>query len=94
MVVLQPETNIGILVSDYSAAPIGLFKSASFSERVLPVCGFLSLPFLTRFPHMRCHIQGQGLATKCIFQNYSQLLDICTRLVLKTAKELIVPIVL
>ena len=68
-----------------------IFKSASFSERVLLVSGFLSLPFLTRFPHMRCHIQGQGFGTECIFQNYSQLLDICTQLVLKTAEELIVP---
>ena len=40
----------------YRAAPIGIFKSASFSERVLPISGFLSLPFLKRFPHMRCHI--------------------------------------
>ena len=44
----------------YSTAPIGFLKSASFSEQVLPVPGFLSLPFLTRFPYMRCHIQGQG----------------------------------
>ena len=35
--------------------------------------------------------KGKALATKCIFQNYSQLLDICTLLVLKTAKELFVP---
>ena len=48
----------------YSAAPIGFLKSASFSERGLPVSGFLSLPFLTRFPHMRCHIQGQGFGNK------------------------------
>ena len=61
-----------------------IFKSASFSEQVLPVSSFLPLPFLTRFPHTRCHIQG-------IFQNYSQLLDISTPLVLKTAEELIVP---
>ena len=44
--------------------PIGFLKSASFSERVLPVLDFLSLPFLTRFPHMRCHIQGQGFGNK------------------------------
>ena len=48
----------------YSAAPIGFLKSASFSERVSPVSGFLSLPFLTRFPHMRWHIQGQGFGNK------------------------------
>ena len=35
--------------------------------------------------------KGKALATKCIFQFYSQLLDICSRLVLKTAEELVVP---
>ena len=34
--------------------------------------------------------KSKALATKCIFQNYSQL-DIYTRLVLKTAKEFFVP---
>ena len=48
----------------YSAAPIGFLKSASFSERELPVSGFLSLPFLTRFPHKRCHILGQGFGNE------------------------------
>ena len=43
---------------------IGFFKSASFSEQVLPVSGFLSLPFLAWFPSMRCHIQGQGFGNK------------------------------
>ena len=46
-----------------------IFKSASFSEQVLPVSGFLSLPFLTWFPHMRCHIQGQGFGNKLYFKN-------------------------
>ena len=41
-----------------------IFKKCKFSEQVLPVSGFLSLPFLTRFPHMRCHIQGQGFDNK------------------------------
>ena len=41
-----------------------ILKSASFSERVLPVSGFLLLPFLTRFPHMRCHMQGQDFGNK------------------------------
>ena len=31
------------------------------------------------------------MATKCVFQIYSHLLDICTQLVLKTAEELFVP---
>ena len=48
----------------YSAAPIRIFKSASFSERVLPISDFLSLPNLNQFPHMRCHIQGQGCGNK------------------------------
>ena len=48
----------------YSTAPIGIFKNASFSEQVLPVSGFLSMPNLTQFPHMRCHIQGQGFGNK------------------------------
>ena len=26
--------------------------------------GFLSLLFLARFPHMKCHIQGQGFGNK------------------------------
>ena len=69
----------------YSAAPITFLKSASFSEPVLPVSGFLSLPF----PHISVTFKGKALATECIFQNYSQLLDICTQLVLKTAEELI-----
>ena len=34
-------------------------------------------------------LKGKAVATKCLFQIYSQLLDICSRLVLKTAEELI-----
>ena len=40
------------------------FQKCKFSEQVLSVLGFLLLPFLTRFPHMRCHIQGQGFGNK------------------------------
>ena len=47
--------------------------------------------FLHDFHTWGVTFKGKALATKCIFQNYSQLLDICTRLVLKTAKELILP---
>ena len=36
-------------------------------------------------------LKSKALATKCVFQIYSQSLDICTRLVLKTADELILP---
>ena len=57
--------HVRVVILQHSAAPVGFLKSATFSERVLPVSGFLSLPFLTRFPHcMRCHIQGQGLGNK------------------------------
>ena len=38
--------------------------------------------------HTQCvTLKGKALATKCIFQNYSQLLDTFTWLVLKTAEE-------
>ena len=36
-------------------------------------------------------LKSKALTTKCIFQIYSQLLDIWARLVLKTAKEVFVP---
>ena len=36
-------------------------------------------------------LKSKALATKCIFQNYSQLLDICTLLIFKTAEEPFVP---
>ena len=49
---------------------MGFLKIASFSERVLPVWGFLSLPFLTRFPHMRCRIQGQGFGNKMYISEF------------------------
>ena len=39
-------------------------------------------------------LKSKALATKCIFQIYSQLLDSCTRLVFKTAEELILPSVI
>ena len=59
---------VGVLCADSMntcmSASIGSLESASFSERVLPVSGFLSLPFLTRFPHITCHIQGQGFGNK------------------------------
>ena len=39
-------------------------------------------------------LKSKALATKCIFQIYSQSLDICTRLVLKTGDELLLSSVL
>ena len=47
--------------------------------------------FLHDFHTWGVTFKGKALATKCIFQNYSQLLDICTRLVLKTVEEFILP---
>ena len=52
---------------------------------------FYRCHFLHDFHTWGVTFKGKALATKCIFQNYSHLLDICTRLVLKTAEELIVP---
>ena len=36
-------------------------------------------------------LKGKALTTKCMFQDYSELLDNFTRLVLKTAENLFVP---
>ena len=52
---------------------------------------FYRCHFLHDFHIWGVTFKGKGLATKCIFQNYSQLLDICTRLVLKTTEEFILP---
>ena len=50
--------------------------------------------FLHNFHRWGVTFKGKTLATKWIFQNYSQLSDSYTRLVLKTAEELILPSVL
>ena len=47
--------------------------------------------FLHNFYAQDVTLKSKALATKCIFQNYSQLLNICTLLVFKSAKELFVP---
>ena len=52
---------------------------------------FFRCHFLYDFHTWGVTFKGKAMATKCIFQNYSQLLDICTWLVLKTAEELILP---
>ena len=52
---------------------------------------FYRCHFLHDFHTWGVTFKGKALATKCLFQNYSQLLDICTRLVLKTGKEFILP---
>ena len=74
----------------YSAKPKGIFKSAAFGERVWPVSGYF-VHFLHNFHAQGVTLKSKVLATKYIFQNYSQLLDIFTMLILKTAKKLIVP---
>ena len=52
---------------------------------------FYCCHFLHDFHTSGVTFKGKALVTKCIFQNYSQLLDICTRLVLKTSEEVFVP---
>ena len=52
---------------------------------------FYGCHFLHDFHTWGVTFKGKALATKCIFQKYSQLWGICTRLVLKTAEELILP---
>ena len=47
--------------------------------------------FLHDFRAQGVALKGKGLAIKCTFQNYLQLLDIFTWLSLKTAKKFIVP---
>ena len=73
-----------------SAAPIGIFKSASFGERASPVSGFLSLP-LTRFPHMRCHIQGQSFGNKMYILELFTVVGYLNTAGFKNAKKLFVP---
>ena len=73
-----------------SAAPIEIFKSASFGDQVACFGGFYRCHVLNDFHTGGFTFKGKALATKFIFQKYSQLLDIFTRLVLKTAEELFV----
>ena len=48
----------------YCTLCIGIFKSATFGERIQRVWGLLSRPFLTQFPCTRCHIKEQGFGNK------------------------------
>ena len=48
----HPSESVGV------AMPIGIFKSATFGERVWSVSGYLSRPFLTRFPRTKCYMKG------------------------------------
>ena len=80
-----------VVILQRSAYSIGFLKNASFI--VNEVClfrAFYHCHFLHDFYTWGVTFNGKALATKCIFQNYSQLLDY-TRLVLKTAEELILP---
>ena len=65
-------------------------KSATLGKQIFPVSGYLTLLFRTDFHAQDVTLKGKALATKCIFQYYSQLLDNFTWLVLKTAKKLFV----
>ena len=47
--------------------------------------------FLHDFHVQGVTLKGKVLATKCVFQNFSQLLDIFTQLILKTTEKLPVP---
>ena len=75
----------------YCTLSIGIFKSATFSERIWRVWEFYRGHFLLDFCAQGVTLKSKALATKCKFQIYSQLLDICTQLVWKTAEELFVP---
>ena len=76
----------------YSTLSIGIFKSATFGERIRRVSVLLSRPFLTRFPRTRCHIKEYSLGNKMYVSDlFTVVVYICTRLVLKNAKELFVP---
>ena len=75
----------------YCTLFIGIIKSAIF---VNAFCGFRAFCrdlFLHDFHTKGVTLKSNALAIKCMFQNYSKLLDICTRLVLKTAVKLFVP---
>ena len=78
----------------YCTLSIGILKNATFGEHIRRVSGLLSRSFPHDFRAQGVTLKSKAMATKCIFQIYSQLLDICTRLVLKTAEELFVPRVL
>ena len=61
--VAETTCRVGVLCAD--SMNMCMFQgNITVILRVLLVSGFLSLPFLTRFPHMRCHIQGQGFGNK------------------------------
>ena len=48
------------------------FQKSTFGERIRRVLGFLSRPFLTRFPRTRCHIKEQGFGnTKFISELFT-----------------------
>ena len=70
---------------------MGFLKSASLVNEFCPFQAVYRCHFLLDFDTWGVTFRGKALATKCIFQNYLQLLDICTRLVSKTAEELILP---
>ena len=79
-----------------SRSPYGA-DSMTTCYRNFQNCKFWWISFACFGPSVRCHFlhnfptwsvtfTGKALATKCIFQNYSQLLDICTRQVFKNRR--------
>ena len=76
--------------------PIGMFKSAVFGDmNDFGMCqAFYLGHFLYDFHAQGVTLKGKALATRCLFPNYSQLLDIFTQLLLKTAEKFIMPSVI
>ena len=72
----------------YCTLSIGIFKVQLLVNAFGVFRAFYRGHFSYDFRAQGVTSKSKALATKCIFHIYSQLLDICTRLVLKTAEEL------
>ena len=79
--------HVCMVISQRSAYMYRIFKKCKFCL----FRAFYRCHFLHNIHTWDVTFKGKALAAKCIFQNYSQLLDVCTRQVLKTAEELILP---
>ena len=79
--------HVHVVVLQRSAYRI-LYKVQVLVNEFCLFWAFYRCHFLHDFHTWGVTFKGKALATKCLFQNYSQLLDICTRLVLKTGKEI------
>ena len=74
----------------YCTLSIGISKSALLVNAFGVFRALYRGHFSHDFRPQGVTLKNKALTTKCIFQNYSQLLNICTRLVLKTAEEFFV----